>query len=122
MQQTIRIPRNRVYRNSEFKSMKCFGFARRRYSSDAESVCGKSPDSQVPPPHESHLPPGEGSLLCQDLFMFRSRPVANVPWHGIARQPGAELANQFSAALFRDLEMRGPGHAVELVQIIGHHT
>ncbi len=58
----------------------------------------------------------------QHVLVCRPRRVANIAWHGIAGQPGAKLANQLATKLLRHLEMRGPGHAVELVQVIRYHA
>ena len=46
---------------------------------------------------------------------------ADIPRHGIAGQPGAKLGHQRDAGREGHLEMRRPGHRVQLVQVIRHY-
>src|SRR5690554_2108164 len=44
---------------------------------------------------------------------------AHQPWHEVARQARHERRMQCAGTVVADLEMRGSGDAVELVQVVG---
>ena len=48
--------------------------------------------------------------------------ITDVAGYGIARKSSAEVLDQFHSFLFGDFEMGGAGHAIKLMQVVGHDS